>query len=109
MTGNDYVADDVWHMACCLVGNCCFRMALRGEETTDPVLLAELRNLEAVFSGLPGDQCLCRVNGGTELCGSVGRSQARSIEVHTRVFALAVPFSGESVEAAAVLRSLPPG
>ncbi|WP_157867988.1 hypothetical protein [Erwinia billingiae] len=33
-------------------------MALRGEETTAPALLAELRNLEAVFSGLPGGEYL---------------------------------------------------
>jgi len=45
-----------------------------------------------------------------------GHKDARSIEVYTRVFALdvaatlAVPFSGEGgAEAAAVLRSLPPG
>ena len=43
-----------------------------------------------------------------------GHKDARSIEVYTRVFALdvaatlAVPFSGEGAEAAAVLRSLPP-
>jgi len=45
----------------------------------------------------------------------VGYKDARKIEVYTRVFALdvaatlAVPFSGEGSEAAAVLRSLPPG
>jgi len=44
-----------------------------------------------------------------------GHKDARSIEVYTRVFALdvaatlAVSFSGEGAEAAAVLRSLPPG
>lgn len=58
MRDNDYAADDVWHMACCLLGNCCFRMALRGEETTAPALLAELKKLEAVFSGLPGGEYL---------------------------------------------------
>lgn len=58
MTGNDYAAGDVWHMACCLLGNCCFRMALRGEETTAPALLTELRKLDAVFSGLPGGEYL---------------------------------------------------
>lgn len=41
----------------------------------------------------------------------VGHRDARSIEVYTRVFALelAVPFSGDGQDAAAVLRSLPPG
>jgi len=44
-----------------------------------------------------------------------GHRDARSIEVYTRVFALelagtlAVPFSGDGQDAAAVLRSLPPG
>lgn len=44
----------------------------------------------------------------------VGHKDARSIEVYTRVFALeltatlAVPFSGDGQDAAAVLRSLPP-
>lgn len=44
-----------------------------------------------------------------------GHKDARSMEVYTRVFALdvaatlAVPFSGEGAEAAAMLRSLPPG
>ncbi|OFC58739.1 hypothetical protein [Candidatus Erwinia dacicola] len=51
-------APDNWHMACCLLGNCYFRIALRGEETTAPALLAELKKLEAVFSGLPGGEYL---------------------------------------------------
>lgn len=51
-------APNSWYMACCLLGNCCFRIALRGEETTAPALLAELKKLEAVFSGLPGGEYL---------------------------------------------------
>lgn len=51
-------APDNWHMACCLLGNCCFRIALRGEETTAPALLAELKKLEGIFSGLPGGEYL---------------------------------------------------
>jgi len=49
---------DSWHMACCLLGSCCFRIALRGDETSAPALLAELKKLEAVFSGLPGGEYL---------------------------------------------------
>ncbi|EIR2617852.1 site-specific integrase [Salmonella enterica subsp. enterica serovar Miami] len=38
----------------------------------------------------------------------VGHKDPRSMEVYTRVFALAVPFTGDGYDAAQILRTLPP-
>lgn len=55
---DDYASDNVWHMASCLLGNCCLRLASRGEDISLQALLTELKKLKGAFSALPGGEYL---------------------------------------------------
>lgn len=55
---DDYAWDNVWHMASCLLGNCCLRLASRGEDISLQALLAELKKMKGAFSALPGGEYL---------------------------------------------------
>ncbi|MCX0498294.1 hypothetical protein [Erwinia billingiae] len=57
MTDN-YASDNVWHLASCLLGNCCIRLASRGEDISLQALLAELKKIKGDFSTLPGGEYL---------------------------------------------------
>ncbi|QBR48562.1 hypothetical protein [Erwinia sp. QL-Z3] len=55
---DDYAWDNVWHMASCLLGNCCLRLASHGEDISLQALLAELKKMKGAFSPLPGGEYL---------------------------------------------------
>ncbi|MEN4892424.1 hypothetical protein [Erwinia billingiae] len=55
---DDFSTDDVWQMASCLLGNCCFRLSSRGEGISVKTLLAELEKMNGSFSAVPGGEYL---------------------------------------------------